>query len=592
VSATAQAVQTTDVATEIIGASIDQITPSKSNPRKSFKGIDELAASVRVHGVISPLLVRPADSRVGTAYELVAGERRWRAAKKAGLKHVPAIVRELSDKEVLEIQVIENVQRADVHPIEEADGYEVLLEKHGYDVEGIAAKIGKSKAYVYARLKLAALAPYPRKAFLEDRLNASIALLIARIPDVGLQEKATREILAEPAALQADEFAGAVDNDNDPVSYIRRELRTDEVVDKAEPVPMSVREAQVHLRRRYMLRLELATFTLADAQLVPKAGACTDCSFRTGNQRELFSEVAAADVCTNPPCFEEKTRAAFDQKAAAAKAQGVKVVEKEKTERMFSPIDGRTVAGSSPYVDPKSEVPRDLVGWGTSKLPTWEQLLGKKIEAPKALVQDQTGAARELLDKNATVKALRDAGKLEKAGKSGGSTATSAKEREAAAKKREAEEAKLEIKQDALKRSLAGVAAAMNKIDEKKELAVWRWIAKRCLIDDEGLDLVLERRGIKSMSGIETFVDKSKSVNEIWSLLVEVLFAQVGHSVNGYWSSGNDKEAFEQGLKLFGVKWDQLQEVAKEHRKVVAELAEAKKPDVDANPKKKGGKKS
>lgn len=578
--------------TTLIDVSLDNITPSKSNPRKSFKGIDELAASVKVHGVINPLLLRPADVKLGTSYELVAGERRWRAAKKAGVRQVPAIIRELTDKEVLEIQVIENVQRADVHPLEEADGYEVLLEKHGYDVDGIAGKIGKSKAYVYARLKLAALAPYPRKAFLEDRLSASVALLIARIPDIGLQEKATREILAEPEALEADEFAGAVDNDGDPVSYMRREISIDDDVTKREPVPMSVREAQVHLRRRYMLRLELATFPVSDTQLVPKAGACTDCSFRTGNQRELFAEVSSADVCTNPPCFEAKTKAAFETKAAVAKAAGMKVVEKEKTERMFSPVDGRTVAGSSPYVDPKAQVPRDLVGWGTSKLPTWEQLLGKKIEAPKALVQDQTGAPRELLDKSATVKALREAGKLEKAGKSGSSTAGSEKEKEARAKKEKAEEEKREVQEDALKRSLPGIADVIAKLDDKKELAVWRWIAKRCLIDDEGLDLALERRSIKGMSGADAFIAKAKSVNEIWSFLVEVLFAQVGHAATGHWCSGAEKESFEQGLKLFGVKWDQLQALAKEQRKVTAELAEGKKSAANAKPAKKGGKKS
>jgi len=152
-----------------------QMRPSPTNPRKTFTGLDELGASLIEKGVIVPVLVRPTPTaaKAKEPYELVCGERRWRAATKAKLTTIPAVVCDLSDREVLEIQLVENLQRVDVHPLEEADGYEELLEKHGYDVDGIAAKTGKSKAYIYARLKLGALAPGPRVEFLQGRISAS-----------------------------------------------------------------------------------------------------------------------------------------------------------------------------------------------------------------------------------------------------------------------------------------------------------------------------------------------------------------------------------------------------------------------------------
>jgi len=560
------------------------ISASPFNHRKKFTGIDELAVSIKEHGLISPITVRPHPKAAGRAgmYELVVGERRWRAAKKAGLPVIAAIVRELTDKQVLEIQLIENVQRVDVHPLEEADGYEELLEKHGYDVDGIAAKTGKSTSYIYARLKLGALAPYPRKCFLEDRLSASIALLVARVPDVKLQEKATREILGEPDAIQAEEFDG-VDVD-DPVSTERRGFRVedDERGDSTvESVPMSVREAQIHLRRRYMLRLELATFELADAHLVPKAGACSTCSYRTGNQRELFAEVTNADVCTNPPCFEAKTKAAFEEKSAAAKAQGLKVIEKSKTERMFSPVDGRTVSGSSPYVDPKDHVPHDLVPIGT-KPPTWEKLLGKKLEPPKVLVQDQTGAARELLDKNAAVKLLREAGKIDKPVKPSSSSSGSSSGSEQWKKRDDAERKKREIRERALEQLTRQVFHELaGTVDEKKELAHWKWIV-RVLVARDVTDLARDLLGVDQADAVVSRVDSSRAARRV---LFGCLFAELADAA---WREPEKDGELLAGVKLLGLDYDK----AVEEAKAAAKLAEKAQQKVDESKAvKKGGKK-
>src|SRR5690606_14398087 len=141
------------------------------------------------------ILLRPAPAAPTDPepfYEIIAGERRYRASKLAGRTTIPAIVREISDLEVLELQIIENLQREDLHPLEEAESYEALLEQHkadpDYSVDLIAAKLGKSRAYIYARLKLCALRPAARKAFYAGTLTASTALLLARIPAPELQD--------------------------------------------------------------------------------------------------------------------------------------------------------------------------------------------------------------------------------------------------------------------------------------------------------------------------------------------------------------------------------------------------------------------
>lgn len=178
---------------------ISKIRPSTTNPRKHFdeKSLSELTESIRKHGILQPILVREAETPVsgGPIYEIVAGERRYRSAKDAGLKEIPAKILVLTDIEAVEIQVIENLQRADLHPLEEAEGYEALMKKHGYGTaDEIAAKIGKSRAYVYGRMKLCALTPDVKKVFLKGTINASVALLLARVPE-SLQEKAAKTVL-------------------------------------------------------------------------------------------------------------------------------------------------------------------------------------------------------------------------------------------------------------------------------------------------------------------------------------------------------------------------------------------------------------
>jgi ParB family chromosome partitioning protein len=158
--------------------SIDQLHPSGFNPRKAFDETElaELAESIRSRGLLQPIIARPDPRRGG--YEIVAGERRWRAAQRAALHTVPAIVRELSDLEAAEFALIENVQRTDLNPIEEATGYSELIEKFGYTQEQVSEVIGKSRSYLTNVLRLLKL-PQPVQTLLEGgKLTAGHARLL------------------------------------------------------------------------------------------------------------------------------------------------------------------------------------------------------------------------------------------------------------------------------------------------------------------------------------------------------------------------------------------------------------------------------
>lgn len=270
-------------------------TGAQHERRKLFDkaAIGELAESIKTVGLLQPIVVRSLGRP--DFFEIVAGERRYIAAKTAGLTEISCNVRELTDEQVLEVQLVENLQREGLHELVEAEGYEALIKLHKYTVEDLVAKVGKSRGYVYARLKLTALCKDARTAFHKGDLNASTALLIARIPNEGLQKSALGEIT---------KLEGYGDN----------------------KAPMSARAAQKHIHENYMLRLSDAGFKTEDETLVPAAGACGRCPKRTGNQPQLFGDVKGADVCTDPICFRQKIAAYAERAIAAAAENGQKVI--------------------------------------------------------------------------------------------------------------------------------------------------------------------------------------------------------------------------------------------------------------------------
>lgn len=173
----------------------DKVVPCPFQPRKHFdeEALTELADSIREQGIIQPLIVR----KRGSNYELIAGERRWRAAKIAGLKQLPVIVREADDTAVLELALIENLQRENLNPIEESEGYSKLMEQFKLTQELVAAKVGKSRAAVANSLRLLKLAPAVRAHVKEGRLSVGHAKAILGLPAERQQVALADKILGE-----------------------------------------------------------------------------------------------------------------------------------------------------------------------------------------------------------------------------------------------------------------------------------------------------------------------------------------------------------------------------------------------------------
>lgn len=193
---------------------IDRIKPSSLNPRREFNDdeLAELANSIRTKGLVQPILLRP-DPVAAGYYEIVAGERRWRASGKAGLHRIPCVVRELTDKEVLELALIENVQRADLNSIEEAMGYRELIERFHYSQEQISEIIGKSRSHVANTLRLLRLPDAVQALVQMGKLTAGHArALIGRDDAVSLAERIIADDLnvrAVEALVQSDDDAGS-----------------------------------------------------------------------------------------------------------------------------------------------------------------------------------------------------------------------------------------------------------------------------------------------------------------------------------------------------------------------------------------------
>ena len=281
------------------------VVRSLTNPRTHFDAayIQELSVSIKAHGVIQPILVRPlpghrvADTPRGVTHEIVCGECRDRGTELAGLDSIPVMIRELTDDQVLKIQLVENLKRRDLSELEEAQGYDKLMQHSNLTADQVGAEIGKSRSYVYGRLKLLALCAEAKASLGKGEIDASVALVIARIPDAKLQLKALGEIVSGSRNYYSP---------------------------KGEP--MSYREALEHVNEKYTLQLNKARFPIEAIDLVPDAGSCKTCSKRTGHDPDLFSDVKNADICTDPPCFHKKEDAQSAHLAAVAKAKGQTVI--------------------------------------------------------------------------------------------------------------------------------------------------------------------------------------------------------------------------------------------------------------------------
>lgn len=206
---------------------IEHVAPNPHNPRRRFNEADlaDLAQSIREHGIVQPVVVRPA----GATYEIIAGERRWRAAQQAGLTEIPVIIREVDDRVALELAIIENVQRSDLNPVEEAAGYQQLIDDHNYTQADLAQVIGKSRSHVANTLRLLKLPDVIRDMLVDGSLSAGHARTLVtaedpsglayRIVEEGLSVRQAEALAQQPAGRPETAKASApVEKDADTLA--------------------------------------------------------------------------------------------------------------------------------------------------------------------------------------------------------------------------------------------------------------------------------------------------------------------------------------------------------------------------------------
>lgn len=261
---------------------VEQIAFSPLNYRKYFdqKALEAFASEMALHGVLSPLLVRPVAKG---GYELVAGERRLRAAKIAGITQVPAMIRELTDSQVIELQLSENLQRENPHPLHESQAV-LMLQTSGLTIDKIASRLGKSKTFVFSRIKLAGLIEMLQQVFLANKITINEAFEIAKLSPDSQYE------LYEQYCTNWEDRDFELDN----ISYIIRRFKYD---------------------------LQQAPFDIKDKTLHPEMGACGRCPFNSATIRSLFPELSKEAVCSNTACYKTKCSVHLRKQISEAVAQ-------------------------------------------------------------------------------------------------------------------------------------------------------------------------------------------------------------------------------------------------------------------------------
>lgn len=198
---------------EIVTMKISQIEPNRTQPRRSFdeEALQELANSIADHGVLQPILVRP---QIYGGYQIVAGERRYRASRMAGLTEIPAIVRELDDSQTMQLALIENLQRQDLSPMEEAQGYRTLMDSYGFSQEEVARTVGKSRSAVANTLRLLGLPEEIKPLLTDGKLSAGHARALLGLEDPKSIDAAAKKIVEEGLSVrQAESLVKKLNSD-------------------------------------------------------------------------------------------------------------------------------------------------------------------------------------------------------------------------------------------------------------------------------------------------------------------------------------------------------------------------------------------
>jgi ParB family transcriptional regulator, chromosome partitioning protein len=229
--------RTIDLGSEPSEVDLDSIVPGPMQPRTHFDeaSLQSLADSIRSHGIVQPLLVR----RRGEGFELIAGERRWRAAKLAGITRVPVVVKEVPDESLLEIALIENIQRENLNPIEEAQAYKKLIETVGLTQEALASRVGRDRSYITNYLRLLRLPDDLQQLVKEGRLSTGHARTLLALNHADLQRRLARQIIDNGLSVRATELLVHKASEEKPA----KNPRGPQVVDP------NVRAAESKLRR-------------------------------------------------------------------------------------------------------------------------------------------------------------------------------------------------------------------------------------------------------------------------------------------------------------------------------------------------------
>lgn len=340
----------------------ESMVPSPFNPRKHLGDLTDLIASVRKDGLLQPIVVRQVaiDGPDAWRLEVVFGHRRRAAAIAGGLDVIPYICRTFTDDEALTVQIVENSQREDVHPVDEADSF-VMLRDRGHTLASIADSIGRPPSFVAKRMQLANLTPKGRKAYDDGLLTLGAAMAICRIPLAKTQDEVTKHLTNSWQVRNSDGQVSAGD-------------------------------AEDMIQRNYMLRLKDADFDVTDPKCVPKAGACTECPKRTGAQSDLFGEIASDDQCLDVVCYRRKLDVQF------------KFLAKTDTENTY--LQGKAAKAAHHYSSPYQDMAR--THWINGRDIKTSTIMRKAPAAKKVFVQHEDSHAHmELVHQTDLAKAMK-----------------------------------------------------------------------------------------------------------------------------------------------------------------------------------------
>lgn len=585
---------------------VAQLKPSPTNPRKRFDPVklSELADSIAQQGILQPIVVaRPAGVQTtspgepGDCFEIVAGERRWRAAQEAGLEVVPCRVGTFSKAEIVEIQAVENLQREDLDPLEEAQGYANMLalkddEGHLlYSQTKLAERLGVSQVTISHRVALLRLPAQTQALVSAGKLGARTAGLIARIPGEAERNKAALEI-SDPDAHDVD-FCFS---ESDPGE------------------PMTFKEAAEYIKQAYIRSLAHAPFDVGDETLYPAVGSCEACPKRSGNCKELYPDLDKPNLCLDTGCFAEKVQLANERLEAEAASKGQQVVDGNDVFQSWA--DQPQLQYNSPYVmlNQKPEPGLAAEGIDGRKLKPWSSLVKDRGVPVLIARHPRSGAVHELAKFDLALAAALENGhkalfrpevsrRHEAGRKLDPKLATvDPKQEDKLAKERRKEKEATARRKRILTRAFDQLCDAVTKRIDAKHYAstevpegvglgeaiypelFWSSLLERLqrMVDFETANFIVDRHELnKDAHAYSAMGDYLKTAPAVTDpvLVMELLFGSVIASPSGGAQGGED--AFRDMLQAYGVSYPEIEaeideEIATEKKAAKAKTAAKK----------------